>query len=111
MSYFETASQDYRIVDGGEAVTFVSKGTPPVTLNLTHCFAEDLTVHELALSAGYLSMSDKRWYLPAEQIPAGNAPKTGDSITAGGVTFVVIDKGVSLDPLKVCWTCVTRKAR
>jgi hypothetical protein len=111
VSYFQTAAQDYKVVDGAEDVTFVSKGSPNVTLNLTHCFAEDLTVHELAVSGGFLSMSDKRWYLPAEQIPAGNAPKTGDSIAAGGVTFVVIDKGVSLDPLKVCWCCVTRKAR
>jgi hypothetical protein len=110
VSFKDTAANDYLIVDGTETVTYHQlAGDAAVTI--TSADGHELTAREAALGGGLFAAGDKRWLLPANQVPAGREPKQGSTITdAAGVVWYLTGPAV-LDDFGISWDCMTTKAR
>ncbi len=110
MADFKNAiKSDYKIFDHVESVTLTTKPAGAAT-SLTYVSRETLTVDEVLSSDGFFGFNDAAFWLPGEQIAAGNEPKAADTITTStGVVWEILR--AVLDEFETNWRCVSRKAR
>lgn len=110
-SLYPSLKNDYKVVDGTEAVTYVSVASAGNTsVSVSKADADDLTASEVAAAGGYFQMGDMRfriWFVLLSTV----TPKPGDYITrtADSTTWEVLS--ATLDDLGLAYEFVTRKAR
>ena len=107
---YECLKTDYKVVDGTEAVTYVSVLTAGNTsVSVANADTDELSSREVAGSGGYFQEGDMRYRIWRTQLSV--TPKPGDYLTrtSDSTTWEVLS--ATLDDLTIAYELVARKAR
>ena len=113
MSFADTVSQDFKITDATQTVTYVAVREAGDETYTVHFAAPRVySAEEQLANQGLINASDREWGLGTNQFPDGFKPQAGDKITdEDGVDYYLSGKVIKRDSFKIAWTVHTTEGQ